>query len=148
MATYATWRMTTIIDTNVVIALWDADPQLNTAAQNALDSSHAQGALVITGAVYAELLALPGRTEAMLDQFLSITGIRVDWQSSEEIWRVAGRAFQGYASQRDAKRTELPRRIPADFLIGAHASVHRFRLLTLDQLLYRAAFPDLEVGTF
>ena len=100
--------MTTIVDTNVVIALWDADPQLNTAAQNALDSSHAQGALVITGAVYAELLALAGRTEVMLDQFLSVTGIRVDWQSSEEIWRVAGRAFQGYASRRNARKTELP----------------------------------------
>ncbi len=107
-----------------------------------------KGALVITGSIYAELLALPGRTEGMLDQFLSVTGIRVDWQSSEEIWRVAGRAFQGYASLRSARKTELPRRILADFLIGAHASVHRFRLLTLDQRLYRAAFPDLEVGTF
>ena len=107
-----------------------------------------QGALVITGAIYAELLALPGRTEAMLDQFLAVTGIRIDWQSSEEIWRVAGRAFQGYASRRSAKKTELPRRILADFLIGAHASVHRCRLLTLDQRLYRAAFPDLEVATF
>jgi predicted nucleic acid-binding protein len=140
--------MTTIVDTNVVIALWDADAQLNAAAQKALDSSQALGALVIPGAVYAELLALPGRTEEMLDQFLDVTGMRVDWQSSEEIWREAGRAFQGYASRRSAKKTELPRRILADFLIGAHASVHRFRLLTLDQRLYRAAFPDLEVGTF
>ena len=140
--------MTTIVDTNVVIALWDADPQLNVAAQKALDALQAQGALVITGAVYAELLALPGRTEAMLDEFLSMTGMRADWQMSEEIWRVAGRAFQGYASRRSAKKTELPRRSLADFLIGAHASVRRYRLLTLDQRLYRAAFPELEVATF
>jgi predicted nucleic acid-binding protein len=140
--------MTTIVDTNVVIALWDTDPQLNAAAQQALDALQAQGALVITGAVYAELLALPDRTEPMLDEFLSVTGMRADWQMSEEIWRVAGRAFQGYASRRSAKKTELPRRILADFLIGAHASVRRCRLLTLDQRLYRAAFPDLEVATF
>jgi predicted nucleic acid-binding protein len=88
------------------------------------------------------------RTEAMLDEFLAVTGIRVDWQSSEEIWRAAGSAFQGYALRRSAKKTELPRRILADFLIGAHASVCRYRLLTLDQRLYRAAFPDLEVATF
>jgi hypothetical protein len=140
--------MTTIVDTNVLIALWDSDAQLNAAAQKALDSWHALGALVITGDVYAELLALPTRTEVMLDQFLDVTGIRVDWQSSEEIWRVAGRAFQGYASRRSAKKTELPRRVLADFLIGAHASVHGSRLLTLDQRLYRAAFPDLEIATF
>jgi predicted nucleic acid-binding protein len=140
--------MTTIVDTNVVIALWDTDPQLNAAAQQALDALQAQGALVITGAIYAELLALPGRTEPMLDEFLSVTGMRADWQMSEEIWRLAGRAFQGYASRRSTKRTELPRRILADFLIGAHASVRRCRLLTLDQRLYRAAFPDLEVATF
>jgi predicted nucleic acid-binding protein len=140
--------MTTLVDTNILIALWDTDPQLNSAAQKALDSSQAHGALVITGTVYAELLALPGRTEAMLDEFLAVTGIRVDWQSSEEIWRAAGSAFQGYALRRSAKKTELPRRILADFLIGAHASVCRYRLLTLDQRLYRAAFPDLEVATF
>ena len=73
--------MTTIVDTNVVIALWDTDPQLNAAAQQALDALQAQGALVITGAIYAELLALPGRTEPMLDEFLSVTGMRADWQN-------------------------------------------------------------------
>jgi predicted nucleic acid-binding protein len=140
--------MTTLVDTNILIALWDTDPQLNAAAQKALDSSQAHGALVITGAVYAELVALPGRTEAMLDEFLAVTGIRVDWHSSEEIWRAAGNAFQGYVSRRSAKKTELPRRILADFLIGAHATACRYHLLTLDQRLYRAAFPDLDVATF
>ncbi|HEX3470271.1 MAG TPA: PIN domain-containing protein [Silvibacterium sp.] len=139
--------MTTIIDTNVLIALWDTDSQLNTAVQKALDSAQAQGALVVTGAVYAELLALPGRTEKMLDEFFSVTGIRVEWESSEQVWRMAGRTFQGYVGRRSAKKADLPRRILADFLIGAHAAVHRHRLLTLDQRLYRAAFPKLEIAT-
>ena len=34
--------MTTIVDTNVVIALWDTDPQLNVAAQKALDALQAR----------------------------------------------------------------------------------------------------------
>ena len=140
--------MITMVDTNVVIALWDTDPQLNTAAQEALDSSQQRGGLVITGAIYADLLALPGRTEAMLDEFLAVTGIRIDWQTSEEIWRLAARSFSGYALRRRTKKVELPRRILADFLIGAHASVRRCSLLTLDHRLYRAAFPDLEVATF
>jgi|SRR5271166_5408340 len=139
--------MTTVIDTNILIALWDTDPQLNAAIQKALDSAQALGALVVTGAVYAELLALPGRTERMLDEFFGATSIRVEWESSEEIWRTAGRTFQRYVGRRNTKKTELPRRILADFLIGAHAAVHRYRLLTLDRRLYRAAFAKLEMAT-
>jgi predicted nucleic acid-binding protein len=41
---------------------------------------------------------------------------------------------------------QLLRRILADFLIGAYAAVHRYRLLTLDQRLYRAAFPKREIA--
>ena len=140
--------MTTAIDTNVLVALWDTDPQLNTAAQKALDSAQERGALVICAAVYAELLALPGRTENMLDEFLDVTAIRIDWESSEQMWRLAGQTFQSYVARRNRKKAELPRRILADFLIGAHASVHRYRLMTLDQRLYRAAFPKLEIVAF
>jgi predicted nucleic acid-binding protein len=140
--------VTTAIDTNVLVALWDTDPQLNTAAQRALDAAHERGRLVICGAIYAELLALPKRTENMLDEFFEVTAIRVDWESSERVWRAAGRAFQSYVKRRNRKKEELPRRILANFFIGAHASVHRYRLMTLDQLHYRAAFPELAIITF
>ena len=140
--------MTTSIDTNVLVALWDPDTRLNAAAQKALDLAQNRGPLVISGAVYAELLALPGRTERMLDGFFDVTGIRVDWESREGTWRAAGKAFQSYAARRNRKVDELPRRILADFYIGAHASLHRYRLLTLDQRLYRAAFPELEIVSF
>lgn len=140
--------MTTAIDTNVLVALWDVDPELNTAAQKALDVAQERGALVISGAVYAELLALPGRTEKMLDEFFDATAIRIDWEASEQLWRLAGRAFQSYAERRKRSKEELPRRILADFFIGAHASLQRYRLMTLDRRLYRAAFPKLEILTF
>jgi predicted nucleic acid-binding protein len=137
--------MTTAIDTNVLIALWDVDPKLNAFAHLALDSAQARGELVIAGAVYAELLALPGRSEKILDEFIDDTRIRVDWELNELIWRAAGRAFQGYVARRSRQRSILPRRILADFLIGAHAAVHHYRLLTLDERLYSAAFPKLLV---
>ena len=140
--------MTTAIDTNVLIALWDVDPELNAAAQKALDSAQERGALAVSGAVYAELLALPGRTEKMLDEFFHATAIRVDWEAGEQIWRVVGRAFQSYVERRKRGKEELPRRILADFFIGAHAALHRYSLMTLDQRLYRAAFPKLEILTF
>jgi predicted nucleic acid-binding protein len=140
--------MTTAIDTNVLVALWDVNPELNAAAQKALDSAQERGALAVSGAVYAELLALPGRTEKMLDEFFHATAIRVDWEAVEQIWRVAGRAFQNYVERRKRSKEELPRRILADFFIGAHAALRRYSLMTLDQRLYRAAFPKLEILTF
>lgn len=145
MAARIAWRMTTAIDTNLLIALWDIDPKLNTFAQQALDSAQAGGALVIFGTVYAEMMALPGRTEKMLDEFIKATGIRIDWESNELIWRAAGSAFQGYVARRKGRDSILPRRILADFLIGAHAAINGYRLLTLDRRLYRAAFPKLVI---
>jgi predicted nucleic acid-binding protein len=46
--------MTTAIDTNVLIALWDIDQQLNSAVQRALDHAQARVALVVSRAIYAE----------------------------------------------------------------------------------------------
>ena len=137
--------MTTAIDTNVLIALWNTDDRLNTLARSALDAAFARGGLVIAAPVFAELLAAPSRTEAFLDEFCTATGIAVDWTFDEVIWRAAGRAFQQYGVRRRQQRDPGPRRILADFLIGAHAMHHGFRLLTLDDRLYRGAFPRLTV---
>jgi predicted nucleic acid-binding protein len=83
-----------------------------------------------------------------LDEFLARTGISVDWDLEPAIWRAAGRAFQLYASRRHKRGEGQPRRILADFLIGAHAQERGYRLLTLDDRLYRSAFPRLTVLTF
>lgn len=139
--------MITAIDTNVIIGLWNSDPAISLAAQTALDAAFAQGGLVISGPVFAELMAAPGRTEAFLNQFCEDTNINLDFNLSEPVWRLAGRAFQGYAMRRRKQRDPGARRILADFLIGAHASHHGYSLLTLDAQLYRSAFPSLIVIT-
>ena len=137
--------MTTAIDTNVLIALWNEDDSLNTLARSHLDAGLGRGSLVIAAPVFAELLAAPARTETFLDSFCRDTGIAVDWNLNEAVWRVAGRAFQHYVVRRKKERDRGPRRILADFLIGAHAMHNGFRLLTLDDRLYRAAFPRLAI---
>jgi predicted nucleic acid-binding protein len=139
--------MTTVVDTNILAALWDRDDALNVAAQTALDAALARGGLVVPAPVYAELMAFAGRTEQFLDTFFRQTSIRVDWDLGETVWRVAGQAFQGYATRRSRQREGGPRRILADFLIGAYAARHNFSLLTLDEGLYRAAFPALKIVT-
>jgi predicted nucleic acid-binding protein len=139
--------MTTAIDTNILVALWNEDDALNTPAREALDAALARGRLVIAAPVFAELLASPSRNEAFLDSFCKETGIAVDWNLNEAVWRAAGRAFQTYVGRRRRQQSSGPRRILADFLIGAHASQNGFQLLTLDDRLYRAAFPRLSITT-
>jgi hypothetical protein len=139
--------MTTAIDTNVIIALWDKDPSLSLAAQTALEAAFSRGALVVAAPVFSELMAAPGRTETFLNSFLEDTGVAVDWNLDEDVWRSAGRAFQSYAERRRKQRDSGSRRILADFLIGAHAFTRGYRLLTLDERLYRAAFPSLTIQT-
>lgn len=136
--------MITAVDTNIIVALWDSDPATSSAARSALDSALERGSLVICPPVFAELIAAPGRTENFLDSFFRSTGMRIDWAMNENTWRSAGRAFQAYAARR-RKQAGVPRRILADFLIGAHALDGGHCLLTLDAHFYRTAFPALSL---
>jgi predicted nucleic acid-binding protein len=135
----------TAIDTNVMVALWDRDPAINSSAEQALQSASERGALFISAPVFAELLAAPGRTSSFVGAFLADTGIRVDWLVDEAIWTSAGLAFQLHAARRRKHRNGAPRRILADFVIGAHAARRGYRLLTLDDRFFTASFPDLTV---
>jgi len=137
--------MITVVDTNIIVALWDKDPSLSSAAQSALDAALERGGLIIAAPVFAELMACPGRDEAFLNSFFEDTGIMIDWDLDEAVWRAAGRAFQAYATRRREHGDSGPRRILADFVIGAHAAQKGFQLLTLDDRLYRAAFPGLRI---
>jgi predicted nucleic acid-binding protein len=137
--------VTVALDTNVIVALWDATDALHPVARKALEEVSGREALAMCGVVYAELIGAPGRTEAFVDRFCEEAGIRVEWELEERIWRRAGVAFQGYAGRRKKQSGAEPRRLLGDFLIGAHALENGYKLLTLDGGLYRRAFPGLRV---
>lgn len=137
--------MITAIDTNVIVGLWDAEDTLYLRSLKLLNNVSAAGGLLICGAVYGELLACPGRTEDFIEEFLDDTGITVDWSSGETVWRTAGAVFQKYAGRRRRQKFPHPRRILTDFYIGAHALCNGYGLLTLDDGIYRAAFPGLNI---
>ncbi len=139
--------MTTVLDTNVLVALWTEDDALNKKAQLVLDDARSRGRMVISAVVYAELLAEQQRNEAFVDGFCNDAGIEVEWEVTERMWREAGRAYQGYGGRRRRQRGGGPRRILADFVIGAHALVSGYRLLTLDAGIYAASFPRLAIVT-
>jgi predicted nucleic acid-binding protein len=137
--------MITAIDTNIIVALWDRDTRLNSAAQSALDAALGRGGLIIAAPVFAELMACPGRDRTFLEKFCQDAGIAIDWNLDKATWRTAGRAFQAYAARRRRQGEPGPRRILTDFVIGAHAMQNGYCLLTLDDRLFRAAFPALEI---
>ena len=109
--------MTTAVDTNVVIALWDKDSALSLAAQTALDTAFNRGTLVAAAPVFAELIAAPGRSEAFVNSFFEETGIGIDGELPEQVWRLAGRAFQAYAERRRKQQDAGARRILATLLL-------------------------------
>lgn len=135
----------TALDSNILVAFWNPDDSLNSMAREALETAASRGGLVICGAVYGELLAGPGRSGEFVDKFLDDTNIAVDWSSSETVWRAAGMAFQKYATRRRRQKRHQPRRILTDFYIGAHALSSGNSLLTLDDRIYKTAFPDLTI---
>jgi len=132
----------TAIDTNVISAIWSLEaPATRVVAQ--LGEAKMEGALVISPFVLAELLAYPGATETYVRGFLETTGVDIDLRLDEAIWTETGLRFAGYAARRRKSAGKGPRRLLADFLIGAHALVQADRLLTLDPKVYRQDFPEL-----
>jgi predicted nucleic acid-binding protein len=135
----------TAIDTNVLSALWSNEP-LAANIPRQLGEAKNQGALLIAPVVYAELLAYPNATESFVDGFLSDTGITVDFDLEGAVWVDAGRRFARYADQRRKSGHGEPKRLLADFLIGAHALLQADRLMSLDAARYRQYFPELKLA--
>ena len=135
--------MRTAIDTNVISALWSAEP-LSQQVSEALDDAAESGGLVICTPVYAELLAHPKASVAYVDGFLTETGIATDFDIGEPVWREASLRFAKYAARRRASRGGTSKRLLADFIVGAHALIRADRLLTLDASRYAKDFPELK----
>jgi predicted nucleic acid-binding protein len=95
--------------------------------------------------VYAEISAYPNASIGFVDQFLADTHIAVDFDLGEPVWREAARGFADYAARRRTSGGGQPKRLLADFAIGAHALLHADRLLTLDPARYSQDFPTLRL---
>jgi predicted nucleic acid-binding protein len=137
--------MTISVDSNIFVGLWDEDEEINMPAKKVLRDLSGAHRLLISGVVFAELLGGPEREAGKLLEFFRKARITIDWTLSEEAFHIAGESYQGYWTRRRKRSADTPRRILTDFLIGAHAQAGGHALLTLDQRLYRAAFPKLQL---
>lgn len=135
--------MRTAIDTNVISAVWSGEPAAKGIAA-ALNESQGIGGLVICPAVYAELRAYPGATREFVDDFLADTNIVVEWVLDEAVWQLAADRFGKYAERRRIHAGQ-PKRLLADFVVGAHAVLRADRLMTLDCGRYEREFAELSI---
>lgn len=136
----------TAVDTNVLSAILKAEPNYLRLI-DLLERARVNGPLLVSAVVYAELLATPPHTPAFVQEFLRATGVELDEELPLAVWEAAGLAFQGYTVRRRASGGGVPRRILADFLVGAHARARADQLVTLDPGHYRLAFPSLPLVT-
>lgn len=81
---------------------------------------------------------LPSREWDRSKLFLERAAVDVLWEMPDVVWERAGRAMGEYARMR--RSGALPRRVVADFLIGAHAEHHGLVLATFDRVVCEAVF--------
>ena len=136
--------MKTALDSNILSSLWSNEPSA-ARIQQELKKARAQGALVVCAPVFVELVAHPLVKPGFVDEFMSETRIAVEFVLSESVWRKAAERFSAYAQRRRQSGGNSPRRLPADFLIAAHALLDADCLFTLDASRYHRDFPELRL---
>jgi predicted nucleic acid-binding protein len=136
--------MKTALDTNIISAIWMGEPSAPKVA-SALTEAKGRGSLIVSAPAYAECLANPVYSVDQIRGFFETAAIALDLQMRNSVWTEAGLRFRQYANRRKLVAAEQPRRILADFLIGAHALLQADCLMTMDVRYYRTHFPELQL---
>jgi predicted nucleic acid-binding protein len=136
--------MRTALDTNILSPVWSGEPSAPAIAAQ-LSKARAEGGLVVSAPVFAELTAMPAVTVQRLDNLLREMTIAVDFNLGEDIWRLAATSFAAYAIRRRNSGGDSPKRLLVDFIIASHALLRADRLMTRDSSRYALDFPDLRL---
>jgi len=134
--------MKTALDTNILSSLWLNEPT-GPEIVTAMRAAKQDGMLLVSAPVYSETLAHPFYAEDEVLRFYAKSGIVIDFSLAEAVWTEAGRRYAKHAARKRAPSQERPRRILADFVIGAHALLQSNRLMTRDSAFFRRHFPEL-----
>jgi predicted nucleic acid-binding protein len=130
--------MAALVDTNVLVDVAVRDPVWLDWSRRRL--AEAVGALVINPIIYAEFSVRYERPEEV-DYLLPESDFlreNLPWSAAF----AAGAAFRKYRRSGGGRDQVLP-----DFLIGAHAVVRGYSILTRDPKGYRSYFPSVELIT-
>jgi len=132
----------TALDSNILSAIWSNETPADLISQH-LQKAKQMGAVVLSPIAYSELHAHPRMSPDSLRQRLNEVGIQVDFDLNESVWAEAGKRYATYAERKRRATGEFPKRLLADFVVGAHALLHADRLMTTDVRRYRTYFPEL-----
>jgi predicted nucleic acid-binding protein len=139
--------MKVAVDTNVFIRLLSGNEELAPPARAVLERTSREAEVVVSPAVFAELVA-GSRSLEDVARFFEEKSITVHWDLDRQVWREAGLRYAAYAQDRRKEGSGGPRRILADFLIGSHALLMAgANLLTSDSRIFANYFPELRILT-
>jgi predicted nucleic acid-binding protein len=132
--------MATLVDTNVLVDIAVRDPVWLGWSRSALTRAEKAGPLVINPVIFAEF-SVRYETLEEVEALLP----KDDFAREGLPWSAAfaaGAAFRKYRKTGGGRERVLP-----DFLIGAHAVIRDYAILTRDAKGYRSYFPDVELIT-
>ena len=128
----------TLIDSNVLVDLFDEDSEWRGWSDAMITQCADQGRVVINPVILAEVSAgfasYDAINEHLPEEFIEREPL--PWEAAF----LAARAFVIYRHAGGQRRSPLP-----DFYIGAHAAVSGHTLLTRDPRRYRHYFPKLRI---
>ena len=127
-----------LVDSNVLLDVLAGDPRWAPWSSTALAALAEESVLIINPLIYAEVSIRFESIEAV-DEAVPLTLYRREDIPYSAAY-LAGKAYFQYRRRGGKRRSLLP-----DFLIGAHAAVAGYRVLTRDPKRYRSYFPTLEL---
>ena len=127
-----------LVDSNVLLDILTNDPAWADWSSSQLASAGNTSRLVINPIVYSEISIRFSRIEDLEDA-LPREIIEKEALPFEAAF-LAGKVFLDYRKAGGPKTSPLP-----DFLIGAHAAVLGYQLLTRDPRRFRTYFPTLQL---
>ncbi|MGH7448234.1 MAG: type II toxin-antitoxin system VapC family toxin [Longimicrobiales bacterium] len=126
-----------LVDSNILLDILLPDPVWEEWSSSALIDAAESSLLVINPIVFAEVSIAFDRIEdlevALPDE---LRREPLPWDAAF----LAGKVFVVYRRRGGTRTSPLP-----DFLIGAHAAVREYDLLTRDTARYRTYFPSLRL---
>jgi predicted nucleic acid-binding protein len=155
--------MITAVDTNIILDVLIPNEPFGESSKKLLEAHLSKGRLILCEVVYAELAAqFPSEEE--LKQFLTETGMRLEYSNEKSLY-MAGTRWDQYAKKGNKVRftcgqcghafgvtcphcsVGITKRLHVlgDFLIGSHALVKADCLLSRDLGIYKTYFSDLKV---
>jgi predicted nucleic acid-binding protein len=127
-----------LVDTNVIIDVWQRQPEWWTWSVAQLRAQSLIHELTINPVIYAEI-SLTFETIETLDRELGTLQLSLHELPRAALF-LAGRAFRDYRRAGGTRSGVL-----SDFFIGAHAAVLGCAILTRDPARYRRYFPTVEL---